>query len=138
MTALENLEHFARLERLPRPVERARELLDLVEITHDPVAAGSLSGGNQQRLNLAIALLASPDVLLLDEPTSSLDPRQRRRFWAIARTLPERGGALVFATQHLSEVDENATHVTLLDAGRAAFSGTLADWHASSAIEAVT
>lgn len=138
LTALENLEHFARLEAVARPSERAAELLELVEITTDRVPASSLSGGNQQRLNLAIALLGDPDVLLLDEPTSSLDPRQRRRFWEIARTLPERGGALVFATQHLSEVDENASHVMLLEAGNSVFAGTLAEWHASTAIESVT
>jgi len=137
LSALENLEHFARLEAVPTPKERARELLQLVEVTSDPVPAGTLSSGNQQRLNLAIALLSDPDALLLDEPTSSLDPRQRRRFWEIARRLPERGGALVYATQHLSEVDENASHVMLLEAGRCAFSGTLEAWHASEAIEAL-
>ncbi len=138
LSALENLEHFARLERVEAPVERARCVLELVEVTDEPVPAGTLSGGNQQRLNLAIALLPEPDVLLLDEPTSSLDPRQRRRFWEIARMLPARGGALVFATQHLSEVDENATHVMLLEGGRRTYWGALEDWHASDAIETVT
>ncbi|MGI9657755.1 MAG: ABC transporter ATP-binding protein [Gaiellaceae bacterium] len=137
LSARENLEHFARLEAVSSPKERAGELLELVEVTSDPIPAGTLSGGNQQRLNLAIALLGDPDALLLDEPTSSLDPRQRRRFWQIARTLPERGGALVYATQHLSEVDENASHVMLLEGGRCVFTGTLAAWHASEAIEAL-
>ena len=101
-------------------------------------SVAELSGGNQQRLNLAIALVAEPEALLLDEPTSSLDPRQRRRFWEIARRVPERGGALVFATQHLSEVDANASHVMLLADGRCSFDGPLAEWHASAAIEALS
>ena len=138
LTALENLEHFARLERVSGPRERSQNLLELVQVPSDGVPAGTLSSGNQQRLNLAIALLADPDVLLLDEPTSSLDPRQRKRFWEIARALPKRGGALVFATQHLSEVDESASHVMLLDSGRSSFVGTLEEWHASSAIELLT
>jgi ABC-type multidrug transport system ATPase subunit len=135
LSALENLEHFARLERVAGPAERARELLDIVEVSADPIPAGTLSGGNQQRLNLAIALLADSEVLLLDEPTASLDPRQRRRFWQLAHALPERGGAIVFATQHLAEVDEHASDVLLLEAGRSAFSGTVADWQLSAAIE---
>jgi ABC-type multidrug transport system ATPase subunit len=138
LTALENLEHFARLEGLERPRERALELLELVEVPLDGATAGTLSGGNQQRLNLAIALLAEPEALLLDEPTASLDPRQRRRFWEIARWLPEQGGALVFATQHLSEVDANASQVMLLVDGRCAFDGPLAEWHASDAVEAIS
>ncbi len=137
LTALENLEHFGRLERVRKPAARARELLDAVEIASDPVPAGVLSGGNQQRLNLAIAMLVDPDILLLDEPTSSLDPRQRRRFWQIAEVLPQRGGALAFATQHLSEVDAHASHVVLLEAGRRVFAGTLAAWNASSALESL-
>ncbi len=135
LSALENLEHFARLERVASPAERARRLLEIVEVSADPIAAGTLSSGNQQRLNLAIALLADPEVLLLDEPTASLDPRQRRRFWQLAHALPERGGAIVFATQHLVEVDEHASDVLLLEAGRSAFSGTVADWQSSAAIE---
>lgn len=138
LSARENLEHFGRLERVAHPRARAKELLDMVEIAADPVPAGSLSGGNQQRLNLAIALLGDPDILLLDEPTSSLDPRQRRRFWQIADELPERGGAVVFATQHLSEVDAHASHVVFLQDGRRAFAGTLAEWGSSSALELLT
>jgi len=135
LTARENLEHFGRLERVPDPTARAAEVLETVEVSTDPIPAGALSGGNQQRLNLAIALLADPDILLLDEPTSALDPRQRRRFWQIAKELPARGGALVFATQHLSEVEMHASHVVLLEAGRRVFAGTLDEWSASSAPE---
>ena len=138
LTAFENLEHFARLEGVSRPAQRANELLDLIEITQENIPSSELSGGNKQRLNLAVSLLSDPDVLLLDEPTASLDPRQRRRFWEIAQKLPERGGALVFATQSLTEVDENASHVFLLENGSRAFTGTLAEWHFSGTVERVT
>jgi ABC-2 type transport system ATP-binding protein len=66
--------------------------------------ASSLSVGNRQRLDVALALLSAPQVLLLDEPTSSLDPAQRERVWRIARGVAEAGGAVLVATHHWEEV----------------------------------
>ena len=68
------------------------------------VVASALSVGNRQRLNVAISLLGSPDALLLDEPTASLDPEQRARLWADLEVLPARGGAMCFVTQHDDEL----------------------------------
>ncbi|MEZ5100576.1 MAG: ABC transporter ATP-binding protein [Thermoleophilia bacterium] len=124
LSAIENLVLFARLEGIPDPAARARELLDRVELPADDRPAGRLSGGNQQRLNLAVALLARPRVLLLDEPTAALDPRQRRRFWEIVDDLPRQGGAVVFATQNLEELGGHASRVAVLADGRLAFLGT--------------
>jgi ABC-2 type transport system ATP-binding protein len=77
----------------------------LAEFSLPPdVVSSDLSVGNRQRLNVAIALLGSPEVLLLDEPTASLDPEQRRRLWADVLTLPTRGGAVCFVTQHDDEL----------------------------------
>jgi ABC-2 type transport system ATP-binding protein len=120
----ENLVLFARLERLDEAAAEADRFLRLLELPDDERLVAQLSAGNQQRLNLAIALLPSPDLLLVDEPTAALDPRQRRRFWEVAAQVPERGGALVFVTQHLEEVENHATRVLVLRDGRAVFSGT--------------
>jgi ABC-2 type transport system ATP-binding protein len=101
LTALENLRLFAALERVPP--ERADELARSFDLPAD-TRASSLSVGNRQRLDVALALLAAPKVLLLDEPTSSLDPAQRERVWRIARTVAEDGGAVLVATHHWEEL----------------------------------
>jgi len=101
LTALENLRLFAALERVPP--ERADELAASFELPAD-TRASSLSVGNRQRLDVALALLAAPKVLLLDEPTSSLDPAQRERVWRIARAVAEDGGAVLVATHHWEEL----------------------------------
>jgi ABC-2 type transport system ATP-binding protein len=124
----ENLELFARLEGLTDPEAQATRLAQLLELPDDERLAAHLSIGNQQRLNLAIALLSRPDVLLLDEPTASLDPRQRRRLWEVAAQVRERGGAVVFATQNLEEVEHFADRVAVLLDGRLVFEGTLAEF----------
>jgi ABC-type multidrug transport system ATPase subunit len=101
LTALENLRLFGALEGVPS--ERAEELAREFELPSD-TRASSLSVGNRQRLDVALALLSAPQVLLLDEPTSSLDPAQRERVWRIARGVAEAGGAVLVATHHWEEV----------------------------------
>jgi ABC-type multidrug transport system ATPase subunit len=101
LTALENLRLFASLEGVPRG--RADELADEFDLPAETRAA-SLSVGNRQRLDVALALLASPEVLLLDEPTASLDPAQRERVWQIARSVADDGGAVLVATHHWEEL----------------------------------
>jgi ABC-2 type transport system ATP-binding protein len=125
----ENIELFARLEELADAGETADRLIRLLELPDDGRPTASLSVGNQQRLNLAIALLGRPEVLLLDEPTASLDPRQRRRLWEIAAQVRERDGAVVFATQNLEEVDHVASRVVVLLDGGLVFDGSLEEFH---------
>jgi ABC-2 type transport system ATP-binding protein len=115
LTALENLRLFASLERVP-PV-RADELAAEFELPAG-TRAGSLSVGNRQRLDVALALLASPQVLLLDEPTSSLDPAQRERVWRIARGVAEGGGSVLVATHHWEELAGLADRTLELVEGR--------------------
>jgi ABC-2 type transport system ATP-binding protein len=117
LTARENLELFARLEGADDPADAARELLERFDLPADGVASGRLSVGNRQRLNVAIALLGRPDALLLDEPTASLDPGQRRRLWATASALSEAGAGVLFATQHLDEAEAHANRVVALRDG---------------------
>jgi ABC-2 type transport system ATP-binding protein len=124
----ENLELFAHLEGLPDANARAERFIRLLELPDDGRLTGQLSAGNQQRLNLAIALLARPDVLLLDEPTASLDPRQRRRLWEVATQVREREGAVVFATQNLEELEHFANRVVVLLDGALVFDGSLDDF----------
>jgi ABC-type multidrug transport system ATPase subunit len=95
-----------------RPVELAG--LDRSFLDRD---ASRLSVGEQQRVMLARTLALEPEVLLLDEPTASLDPAQRERLWADVLTLPERGGAVCFVTQHHDEL-ERADRVLELRDGR--------------------
>jgi ABC-2 type transport system ATP-binding protein len=125
LTVAENLMLFARLERVPDPpvtVERMLELTDLGDRAHDQVS--TLSGGNRQRVNIAIGLLAEPDVLLLDEPSSALDPRQRERLWEFILRLAGEGTTVVYATHHIPEADRYANKLIVLADGERVFDGS--------------
>ena len=133
LSARENLELFARLEGEPDPKAAAGRLLDEFDLPGKPAPSSNLSVGNRQRLNLAISLLGDPEVLLLDEPTAALDPEQRRRLWARAAALREAGGAVVFATQNLDEVERVADRVAALRDGRLVFAGSVGEYDRSQA-----
>ena len=117
LTARENLRLFASLEGVP--AARADELVDAFSLPPDTRAA-ALSVGNRQRLDVALALVPSPRVLLLDEPTASLDPAQRDRVWDLAGRLRERGGAVLVATHHWEELAGRADRTLELVEGRRA------------------
>jgi ABC-2 type transport system ATP-binding protein len=127
----ENLELFARLEGVPHAKAVAGRYLGLLDLPDDGRLTAQLSAGNQQRLNVAVALLAGPDVLLLDEPTASLDPRQRRLLWEVAAQVREHDGAVVFATQNLEELERFATRVAVLVGGELVFDGSLEQFKAA-------
>jgi ABC-2 type transport system ATP-binding protein len=125
LTVEENLMLFARLERRPDPaatVERMLELTDLRDRAGDQVA--TLSGGNRQRVNIAIGLLAEPEVLLLDEPSAALDPRQRERLWEFILRLAGEGTTVVYATHHIQEADRYASRLVVLADGERVFDGS--------------
>jgi ABC-2 type transport system ATP-binding protein len=124
LSVVENLDLFARLEKLRDPraaVERMLEQTGLRERSREPV--GRLSGGNRQRVNVAVALIADPPVLALDEPTASLDPAQRERMWVFISELAERGRTVVFSTHNVAEAQRHATRVLVLAQGRMLFDG---------------
>jgi ABC-2 type transport system ATP-binding protein len=131
LSARENLELFARLEGEHDPPAAAERLLVEFGLPAKAKPSSELSVGNRQRLNLAIALLGDPEVLLLDEPTAALDPEQRRRLWDRATALREAGGALVFATQNMEEVERVADQVAALRDGRLVFTGSVGDYDRS-------
>ena len=122
LSVAENLRLFARLEKVADPeaaVEGMLRQIDLPDRADEEV--GRLSGGNQQRVNIAIGLLAEPSLLLLDEPSASLDPRQRERLWQFISGL---GTTVVFSTHDVGEVERYATRVLLLADGELLFTGT--------------
>ena len=116
LSAFENLRLFARLAEEADPEAAAERLVQRYELPNSNQLSGDLSVGMRQRLNLAIAQLGSPRVLLLDEPTASLDQEQRRRLWETIAAQTEAGGSVVFATQNVEEV-ERATRVARLRDG---------------------
>jgi ABC-2 type transport system ATP-binding protein len=125
LSVSENLRLFARLEKLADPeaaVARMLEQTGLGERAGEEV--GHLSGGNRQRVNIAIGLLAQPSVLLLDEPSASLDPRQRERLWEFIAGRGQAGTTVVFSTHNVAEVERYATRVLLLVDGELLFTGT--------------
>jgi ABC-2 type transport system ATP-binding protein len=117
LSSRENLELFARLEGVLDPAGAANGLLGRFSLPSGPQPAGELSVGNRQRLNIALALLGEPRVLLLDEPTASLDPAQRRLVWEIVDAVRGDGGAVCFATHNMEEV-QHAGRVVALQGGR--------------------
>jgi ABC-2 type transport system ATP-binding protein len=127
LTGYENLDMVGRLYRLGRrrSQARARELLDqfgLTDAGNRPVK--TYSGGMRRRLDLAAALVASPPVLFLDEPTTGLDPRSRTDMWEVIRGLVRGGSTLLLTTQYLEEADRLADNIVVIDHGRVIAEGT--------------
>jgi ABC-2 type transport system ATP-binding protein len=83
-----------------------------------------LSGGNQQRINIAIGLLSRPSVLLLDEPSVGLDPRQRARLWEFVSALAVRGTTVIFSTHDIQEAERYGGRLLVLADGEALFDGS--------------
>jgi ABC-2 type transport system ATP-binding protein len=127
LTGYENLDMVGRLYGLGGRAarERARELLErfrLDEAADRPVK--TYSGGMRRRLDLAGALVASPPVLFLDEPTTGLDPRSRTEMWDVIVDLVKAGSTLLLTTQYLEEADRLADDILVVDHGRAIAQGT--------------
>jgi ABC-2 type transport system ATP-binding protein len=127
LTGRENLWLFGRLYKLPSPRarERADELLEQFDLADaaDRVVK-TYSGGMRRRLDLAAALIAKPRLLILDEPTTGLDPRSRLGMWDVIRELVRSGATLLLTTQYLEEADELADTIAVVDHGKIIARGT--------------
>lgn len=110
------------LYRDPLPVDDVLRLCDLTAVAGRQVQR--LSGGQHQRVRLALALAGNPDLLVLDEPTAALDVEARRAFWDRARTFVSTGRALLFTTHRLEEADAVADRVLVIAGGRLVADGT--------------
>ncbi|HZA85898.1 MAG TPA: ATP-binding cassette domain-containing protein [Acidimicrobiales bacterium] len=127
LTGAENLELIGRLYHLGAKGSRARagELLErfsLTEAGRRPVS--TYSGGMRRRLDLAGALVAEPPVLVLDEPTTGLDPHSRNELWDVIRDLVAQGSTLLLTTQYMEEADQLADDIVVIDHGQQIAHGT--------------
>jgi ABC-2 type transport system ATP-binding protein len=134
MTGRENLEMTARLFGHGRRAARQAAGAVIDQLGLGEVAdrrSGAYSGGQRRRLDLGASLVGAPRLLLLDEPTTGLDPTGRREVWDAVRSLAAGGTDILLTTHYLDEADELADHVVVIDHGRAVASGTISDLKAS-------
>jgi ABC-2 type transport system ATP-binding protein len=127
LTGRENLEMIGRLCRLRAPEARSRaeELLERFGLLDAAERrAGTYSGGMRRRLDLAAGLIGRPPVVLLDEPTTGLDPVSRQELWRIVEELRRDGTTVLLTTQYLDEADRLAQEIAVVDHGRIAAQGT--------------
>jgi ABC-2 type transport system ATP-binding protein len=132
LSVAENLRLFARLERVADVDDAVGRMLSqtrLEDRANDPVA--TLSGGNRQRVNIAVGLLTEPSVLLLDEPSTGLDPRQRERLWEFVLELAGAGTTVIYSTHHLAEAERYGSRLLVLADGEPVFDGTADELHAA-------
>jgi len=129
LTVRENLEFLAAVQDIPKP--KARQRIDeLVEQYHfadrQKQLAGTMSGGQKQRLALAGAVINGPELLFLDEPTSAVDPESRRDFWGKLFELADAGTTLLVSTHYMDEA-ERCHRLAILDQGKLVADGTPAE-----------
>jgi ABC-2 type transport system ATP-binding protein len=125
LTVRETVELVGGLHRAARPVEEVLELAGLTDLGGRMVA--KCSGGEQQRLRFALALLPDPELLVLDEPTAGMDVAARRAFWATMHADADAGRTVVFATHYLEEADAFADRIVLMAQGRVVADGSTAE-----------
>lgn len=139
LSVTENLSFIADVYSYPAAGKRARidELLQLYDLTRQAgQLAGTMSGGQRQRLALACAVLNKPELLLLDEPTSAVDPKSRRDFWAKLFELADAGTTIMVSTHYMDEA-ERCHRLAVLDRGTKVADGAPAELQASTGMNVV-
>ncbi len=129
LTGAENLEMLGRLSGLSSRAARRRAVDLLGRFSLADAASkrvGAYSGGMRRRLDLALSFIVTPEVLFLDEPTTGLDTRSRRKLWDVIRSLADAGTTVFLTTQYLEEADQLADRIAVLDGGRIVATGTAA------------
>jgi lipooligosaccharide transport system ATP-binding protein len=127
LTVLENLTTYARFFGIPRGVARARatELLEFVQLRERADSkVDPLSGGMKRRLTIARALVNEPDLVLLDEPTTGLDPQARHLVWERLFRLKQQGVTLVLTTHYMDEAEQLCDRLVVMDGGRIVAEGS--------------
>jgi len=122
LTVRESVELFAGYYRSPRGVDDTVALVGLTEKANDRVAR--LSGGQQRRLDVALALIGDPELLFLDEPTTGFDPSARRRAWEVIASLRDLGKTIFLTTHYMEEAQELADEVAIISGGEIVARGT--------------
>jgi ABC-2 type transport system ATP-binding protein len=116
LTVYESVSHFATYYKNPKD---AREVIELVGLTEKSDALGrTLSGGQRRRLDVALGIIGSPELIFLDEPTTGFDPEARRAFWNLIRTLRDEGATIVLTTHYLDEAEALADRVAVIIRGQ--------------------
>ncbi|WP_269779497.1 ABC transporter ATP-binding protein [Propioniciclava soli] len=129
----ELLRHLASLYTHPHPVDALVDALALSSFLDTPYRR--LSGGQQQAVNLAGALVGRPEAVVLDEPTAGMDPHARRRAWGLVRQLADAGVAVLLTTHAMDEAAQLADTVFIMDAGAVTVAGTVAELAADGSLE---
>lgn len=128
LSGRENLVLIARLRHLKDPGTVADDLLDRFSLTAAAAQkVSTYSGGMRRRLDIAMSLVGSPQVIFLDEPTTGLDPQARIKVWNAVRELADHGTTVLLTTQHLEEAEQLADRIAILHEGRIIVNGTLAE-----------
>ncbi|MCD7034126.1 ATP-binding cassette domain-containing protein [Metabacillus sp. GX 13764] len=128
LTGRENLVMIAKLRHLEKPRQIAEDMLKRFGLTDAANRrASTYSGGMRRRLDIAMSLVGSPQVIFLDEPTTGLDPEARIEVWKIVKELAESGTTVFLTTQYLEEAEQLADRIAILHEGRIIASGTLED-----------
>ena len=116
LTVLESVSHFAKYYQSPKD---AREVIELAGLGEKADALGrTLSGGQRRRLDVALGIIGSPELIFLDEPTTGFDPEARRAFWHLIRKLRDEGATILLTTHYLDEAEALADRVAVINSGK--------------------